>query len=178
MAEAGYLAVARFAKPHGLKGEAILFVLAGRAEAILVPGRVLTPLDAQGRRSRAPLTVERARPYHRRWLVKFEGIDERTPLEAWGQVTLGIPDDGEPVDPADDGTGPLRDHEVPGATVLAGGKVIGTARQVLDVPGGPLLVVDGDGREHLIPYRPPILVETVRARREIVVDPPPGLLEL
>jgi 16S rRNA processing protein RimM len=175
MAEAGYLAVARFAKPHGLKGEAIVFVLTGPAEEILVPGRVLTPLDGAGRPAGAPLTVERARPYHRRWLVKFDGIDERTPLESWPQVTLGIPDPGKP---ADDGTGPLRDHEVPGASVLANGRVIGMARQVLDVPGGPLLVVDGDGREYLIPYRPPILVETVRARREIVVDPPPGLLEL
>jgi len=174
-AEAGYLAVARFAKPHGLKGEAVLFVLTAQAEEILVPGQVLTPLDGAGRPGGVPLTVERARPYHRRWLVKFEGIDERTPLESWPQVTLGVPHRGEP---ADDGTGPLRDHEVPGASVLVNGRVIGTARQVLDVPGGPLLVVDGDGREYLIPYRPPILVETVRARREIVVDPPAGLLEL
>ena len=34
------------------------------------------------------------------------------------------------------------------------------------------------GWEYLIPYRAPILVETVRERREIIVDPPPGLLEL
>lgn len=175
MAEASYLAVARFARPHGLKGEAIAFVLTGQADAVLVPGRVLTPLGADGRPAGTPLTIERARPYHRRWLIKFAGIDERTPLESWPQVTWGIPDAG---DPEDDGTGPLRDHEVPGATVLADGKAIGTARQVLHVPGGPLLVVEGEGKEHLIPYRPPILVETVRARREIVVDPPPGLLEL
>jgi 16S rRNA processing protein RimM len=175
MAEASYLAVARFARPHGLKGEAIVFVLTKRAEAVLVPGQALTPLDAAGRPAGASLMVERARPYHRRWLLKFEGIDERTPLESWPQLTLGVPDQG---DPTDDGTGPLRDHEVPGASVLAHGRVIGTVRQVLEVPGGPLLVVDGDGREYLIPYRPPILVETVRERREIVVDPPPGLLEL
>lgn len=175
MAGASYLAVARFAKPHGLRGEAIVFVLTTQAERVLVPGLVLTPLGVNGCPSGAPLTIERARPYHRRWLLKFQGIDERTPLESWPQVTLGIPDDG---DPADDGTGPLRDHEVPGASVLAHGKVIGTAREVLFVPGGPLLLVEGHGREHLIPYRPPILVATARARREIVVDPPPGLLEL
>jgi 16S rRNA processing protein RimM len=173
MAEAGYRPVARFAKPHGLKGEAIVFVLTGQAEEVLVAGRVLTPLDDAGRPAGAPLTIERARPYQRRWLLKFAGLDERTPLEAWPPVTLGIPD-AEP----DDGTGPLRDHEVPGALVRARGRVIGTARQVLHVPGGPLLVVDGDGREYLIPYRPPILVEAARARREIVIDPPPGLLEL
>jgi 16S rRNA processing protein RimM len=174
MAEAGYRPVARFAKPHGLRGEAIVFVLTGQPEAVLVPGRVLTPLGEDGRPSGAPLVIERARPYQRRWLLKFAGIGERTPLESWPPVTLGVAEAGD----ADDGTGPLRDHEVPGATVLARGRVIGTARQVLDVPGGPLLVVDGDGREYLIPYRPPILVDTVRARREILLDPPPGLLEL
>jgi 16S rRNA processing protein RimM len=175
MAEAGYLAVARFAKPHGLKGEAVVFVLTSRADEFLVPGQVLTPLDAAGRPAGAPLTVEQARPYHRRWLVKFAEVQERTPLESWPQVVLGVPDPGPP---PDDGTGPLRDHEVPGAAVLAHGRRIGTARKILDVPGGPLLVVEGDGREHLIPYRPPILVDTVRARREIIVDPPAGLLEL
>lgn len=175
MADAGYLPVARFAKPHGLKGEAIVFVLIEQADAVLVPGRVLTPVDAEGRAAGSPLTLQRARPYHRRWLLKFEGIDERTPLESWRHVTFGIPREDAP---GDDGSGALRDHEVPGATVVADGRVIGTARAVLQVPGGPLLVVDGDGKEHLIPYRAPILVATDRERREILIDPPAGLLEL
>lgn len=175
MAEASYRVVARFAKPHGLKGEAIIFVLTGEGEAALVEGQTLTPVDADGRSVAPALTIERARPYNRRWLLKFAGIDERSAVEALRGVSFGVPD---VPDPTDDGSGPLREHEVPGATVIAQGRVIGTARHLWKVPGAPLLVVDGDGREYLIPYRPPILVETVRARREIVVDPPPGLLEL
>jgi 16S rRNA processing protein RimM len=175
MAEAGYRVVARFAKPHGLKGEAIIFVLTEEGEAALVEGQTLTPVDADGRPVAPALTIERARPYHRRWLLKFAGIDERSAVEALRGVAFGVPD---VPDPADDGSGPLREHEIPGATVIARGRVIGTVRHLWKVPGAPLLVVDGDGREYLIPYRPPILVETVRARREIVVDPPPGLLDL
>jgi len=173
-AAARYRPVARFAKPHGLKGEAIVFALTEQAEAVLVPGQVLTPIDAAGMSTAPALTVERARPYHRRWLVKFVGVDERTPLEQWPQVTFGVPVTEE-VDVAE---GPLRAEEVAGAAVLVAGREIGKARQVLDIPGGPLLVVDGAGREHLIPYRSPILVSTDRTRREIVIDPPPGLLEL
>jgi ribosomal 30S subunit maturation factor RimM len=41
-----------------------------------------------------------------------------------------------------------------------------------------LLMVDVDGREVLVPFRPPILVAVDRERREISIDPPPGLLEL
>jgi len=175
MAEASYRLVARFAKPHGLKGEAVVFVPMREAEALLVAGKTLTPIDADGRPTAPALTIEQARPYHRRWLLKFVGVDERTALESWYGTAFGVPD---VPDPTDDGSGPLREHEIPGATVLARGQVIGTVRQVLQIPGGPMLVVDGGGREYLIPYRPPILVETDRARREIVVDPPPGLLEL
>ena len=174
MAAARYRPVARFAKPHGLKGEAILFVLTEQPEEVFVPGQALTPIDADGAPSGTVLTMERARPYHRRWLVKFAGVDERTPLETWPKMTFGVPiTEGEVV-----AEGPLRADEVPGAAVMVAGREIGRARQLLDVPGGPLLVVDGPEREHLIPYRPPILVETDRVRREIVIDPPPGLLEL
>lgn len=176
MADARYQVVARYAKPHGLKGEAIVFVVTRQAEEVFVPGRVLTPVDADGRAVAPPVTVERARPYHRRWLLKFEGLDDRTALERWPRVALGIP---EPVPVVEAITpGPLADHELPGAAVIVAGREIGRARQVMDVPGGPLLVVDGNGREHLIPYRAPILVATDRVRREITIDPPPGLLEL
>jgi 16S rRNA processing protein RimM len=176
MAEARYQVVARYAKPHGLKGEAIVFVVTRQAEDVFVPGQVLTPVDEDGRAVAPPVIVERARQYHRRWLLKFRGIDERTALERWPQVALGIP----VPEAAEDATtpGPLADHEVPGAAVIAAGREIGRARQLLEVPGGPLLVVDGDGREHLIPYRAPILVATDRVRRQITIDPPPGLLEL
>jgi 16S rRNA processing protein RimM len=49
---------------------------------------------------------------------------------------------------------------------------------LIPVPGGSLLAVDVEGREVLLPYRPPILVRVDRERREIEIDPPAGLLEL
>ena len=44
--------------------------------------------------------------------------------------------------------------------------------------GAALVVVDGGGREHLIPFRAPIVTRLDRAARRIEVDLPPGLLEL
>lgn len=172
--EAGYLAVARFAKPHGLKGEAIVYVLTDRPDEVFVAGRRLVPVDQAGRAVAGALIIERARPYHRRWLLKFEGIDERTPLERWGQLALGI-SPGELGPPAHGG---LAAHEVAGAAVTQRGRRVGTALGLVPVPGGMLLMVDVDGREVLVPFRPPILVAVDRERREISIDPPPGLLEL
>jgi 16S rRNA processing protein RimM len=171
MAEARYRPVARFAKPHGLKGEAVVFVLTEHPEEVFVPGRELTPLDVVGAPDGPALTLEGGRAYHRRWLLKFRGIDDRAPLETRRGVVFGIPEGGESAEE-------LAAHEVAGATVVAAGRVVGVVREVLALPGGPMLVVTGHGREHLIPYRAPILVGTSRARREITIDPPAGLLEL
>jgi 16S rRNA processing protein RimM len=169
-----YRPVARFVKPHGLKGEAVVFVLTEQADEVFVPGRTLTPVDAEGQPAAPAMTVERARPFHRRWLLKFRGVDERTPLEQWPPMVFAVP----VTDAEEAREGPLRGDEVAGAAVIVEGREVGRARQLLDVPGGPLLVVDGEHGEHLVPYRPPILVTTDRVRREIVIDPPPGLLEL
>jgi len=79
--EAAYLGVARFRKPHGLKGDAVVWVLTDDPETVLVAGRLLTPVDDDGNPIGDPLEIERARPYHRTWLVKFEGVDDRGVLE-------------------------------------------------------------------------------------------------
>jgi 16S rRNA processing protein RimM len=172
--EAGYLAVARFSKPHGLKGEALVFVLTDQPEQVFVSGRVLMPLDAAGRPAGRGWTIERARSYHRRWLIKFAGLDDRTPLERWGPIAFGIPSSDVPPGPA----GAFAAHEVPGVAVMRAGERVGTATGLIPVPGGSLLAVDVAGREVLVPFRPPILVRVDRERREIEIDPPAGLLEL
>lgn len=65
-----------------------------------------------------------------------------------------------------------------GAAVTRRGERVGTALGLVPVPGGTLLSVDLGGREALVPFRAPILVRVDRERREIEIDPPPGLLEL
>ena len=173
--EAPCLAVARFQKPHGLKGEAIIFPLTDEPEAVFVPGRQLLPVDDEGHPVGEAIEVERARPYHRRWLFKFRGMDDRDALQGWQNRLLGVPV-GELTPPADD---ELYEHEVAGATIEVDGKVVGTGGGLLDIPAGRLLEVRlTDGREVLVPFRPPIVVAVVRATRTIVLDPPAGLLEL
>lgn len=69
-------------------------------------------------------------------------------------------------------------HQIPGAQVVERGAVIGIARALVGAPGAELLVVETNGREHLIPFRAPILKALDRAGRRIEVGLPPGLLEL
>ncbi len=174
MEESAYLAVARFRKPHGLKGEAVVWVHTDEPDRVLQPGRRLVPVDEGGRPVGEPLEIERSRPYHRQWLLKFRGVDDRSTLERWEQMLLGASRD-ELTPPAAD---ELYLHEVPGTEVVVEGAVIGAAVELLEVPGGLLLAVDVGGREVLVPFRRPIVRAIDRAARRIVLDPPPGLLEL
>ena len=172
--EAPYLAVARFRKPHGLKGDALVWVLTDVPEEVLVAGKILTPVDEAGRPTSEPLEIERGRRYHRGWLLKFRDIADRGALEDWDQVLLGVPES----ELAALGEDEMYEHEVPGASVVAGGEVIGEAKGLLQVPGGTLLSVDVGGKEVLVPFREPILVRVCRAERRIDIDPPAGLLDV
>ena len=175
MAEAAYLAVARFHKPHGLKGEALLWALTNEPDRVLVAGRVLTPLDDEGQPAGAGVTVERARRHHREWLVKFQGFTARDALDGWSKQSLLGVARTELTPPRDD---QLYVHEIPGTPVVVNGRVIGAARELLSGPGGDLLALDLNGRELLVPFRKPIVRKVDRVARVIELDPPPGLLDL
>lgn len=172
--EAAYLAVARFRKPHGLKGDALMWALTDEPESIFTVGREVIPIDEAGSPIGRPLEIERARPYNRSWLVKFKSIDERGVLEEWDQLLIGVAA-AELKAPSDD---EMYLHEIPGADVVARGSSIGKAIAILDIPGGRLLSVDVDGKEVLVPFKKPILVGISRSTRTIEIDPPAGLLDL
>ena len=172
--EAAHLVVARFLKPHGLKGEAVVLPLTDEPEEVFVPGRVLCPVDADGNPVGDPLVIARARPFHRRWLLLFEGLESRAELEQWPQRYLGARA-SELRPPNDD---ELYVHEIPGAVVMEHGVAVAVAKGLVTTPGGDLLVVEREGREQMIPFRPPFLIGVDRQERRINVELPPGLLEL
>ncbi len=58
------------------------------------------------------------------------------------------------------------------------GKKIGSVKDLLCIEDNDLLVVARGKREILIPFTQSICVEVNLKRKEILVDPPEGLLEL
>ncbi len=118
--------------------------------------------------------IQKARPYQRHWLISFEGITDRAVLRSWGAVTLGA-DRSELRAPEE---GEMYLHEIPGSHVVQDGVEIGIVREIVGVPGGSVLVVEHDGKEHLIPFRDPIVKRLDRENRRIDVVLPPGLLDL
>jgi 16S rRNA processing protein RimM len=83
------LAVARLARPHGIRGELSSIVLAplvlDAAELLLAERPLwLRAPDGQAR----PTRVEAVRPHQDRWLIKLKGVDSMTDAEPFRDLDL------------------------------------------------------------------------------------------
>ncbi len=71
------------------------------------------------------------------------------------------------------------DHEVPGFEVVdAEHGVIGVVVQIIDLPSNPLLQIDKDGVEILVPLQKETVRQVDRALKQLHIQSPPGLIEL
>ncbi len=176
MAAPTHLAVGLLKKPHGVKGDVIVFPLTDAPDQVFTVGRTLAVMDAEGRLTGTELLVERSRAYHRAWLLHFKGIDDRNALEALRKRYLAIPV-GE-ARPLSEGEFYL--HELVGLEVVLKDKSpVGSVERVYEAPQGYLLGVRSEsGKEHLVPFRPEVIRRVDRGERRIVITPPEGLLEL
>ena len=170
------LVVGRILRPHGLRGELSVEVRTDDPEKRFAAGSVLGTDPAEA----GPLTVEASRWHSGRLLVRFAGIADRTDAEslrgAW--LTIDVADVPPPEDPDE-----FHDHQLTGLTVVTvSGDVVGTVTDVLHL-GQTLLAVTpaaGTSRraEVLVPFVAAIAVEVDLAGQRLVIDPPPGLLDL
>ncbi|WP_320065245.1 ribosome maturation factor RimM [Micromonospora sp. RTGN7] len=183
------LIVGRIGKPHGLRGEVTVEVRTDEPEARFAPGSVLStepgarppanPAPGLGVPFEVPaeLTVESARWHQERMLVVFEGILERDVAEALRGTLLGVDsaDVAPPEDPEE-----FHDHDLVGlAVVTPTGERLGEVAAIDHAPASDLLVLRRpEGRTALIPFVKAIVSEVDLAGGRVVVDLPPGLLDL
>ena len=108
--------------------------------------------------------------------MQFEGVTDRSGAEGL-RGTLLVVDAATAGDTGDD---EWWDHDLVGLNaVTTDGRSLGTVADVVHVAGPPLLsIVDADAREVLVPFVSEIVPEVDVANGRLVVDPPPGLVEL
>lgn len=169
-----HIVVGRLRKPHGLKGDVAVFPLTDDPAAVFTRGRELWVLDLAGQITAGPLVVAHGRDYHREWLLKFAGIDSRDSLEPHRDRFLAVPEDTLP---------PLADDEIRLADLVGfacrrpSGEPLGLVSNVYELPSGITLEIQGPKREFLLPFRKAFVLETDRAARTLVIEPPEGLLD-
>jgi 16S rRNA processing protein RimM len=157
-----------------LKGECTVFPLTDAPEVVYAKGRSLWLTDVAGSVVAGPLVVARSRPYHREWLVAFDGHPDRSSVEGWHDVLLAAP--VEALDPP--GEGEVYLHELAGFVVEgADGRPLGVVTAAEELPAGVTLEVQGRKREFLLPYRKEFVRLVDRERRRLVVELPDGLID-
>lgn len=170
-----HLAVGLLKKPHGLKGDALVYSLTDHAEAVFRLNRVLAVLDKDGVDTGTTVKLTTCRAYHRAWLLHFEGLDTPEALTALRERYLGIAvGDAAPLE-----DGEFYLHELVGLAVQTAVRApVGVVTAVVEAPQGLLLAVKGETKEHLIPFRAGVVRRVDREARMVTVTPPAGLLDI
>ena len=164
------VAIAKIAKPRGLKGELIADLLTDfpdRFEGLVD----VTAVAENG--ERRELKIEKAWCQNERIVLKFEGVDSVEAAEEWRNAEICVSEsDAVRLESDEFYDWQLADCKV----VTVDGTDLGKVREVMRAGGNENLVVEGE-REYLVPFASSICIEVDIENKKIVVDPPEGLLE-
>ncbi len=166
------LVVGRIGRAHGIRGDVAVDVRTDDPGARFTVGAVLQTDPAPA----GPLTIAALRRHSGRLLIRFEGMADRDAAETLRGTLLMV--DSEDIAPLDD-PDEFHDHELIGLTaVTIGGETVGTVDDVLHNAQDVLVITASAGHEILVPFVAALVPEVDVATGRIVLDPPPGLLDL
>lgn len=153
-------------KPHGLAGEVYVVVISDDPHRF-DPGAMLHHVDGR------TLTVEVARAHGGRFLVKFSGVDSREAAESIRGALYVPSSQARALEPDE-----FWHDDLVGCTVVDGeGSDIGTVSGVVAGPSQDLLEVTTHAGPRLVPLVKAIVTRIDPDARQIVLDPPEGLLD-
>ena len=171
------LLVARIGKPHGLRGEVTVQTHTDDPEARFVPGTSYETRAAAGSGVPRSLTLSSARLHQQTWLLGFEEIPDRTGAESLRGTRLFI--DAEATVAEDEDDAWYEDELVGLAAVDPVGATLGEVTGLRTGAAQDQLVLRlANGSEALVPFVEAIVPEVDVEAGRVVVDAPPGLLEL
>ncbi|SDO71744.1 16S rRNA processing protein RimM [Pedococcus dokdonensis] len=173
------LLVARIGKPHGLRGEVTVQTHTDDPEARFAPGVSYATEAAPGSGVPRALTLRTARLHQKTWLLGFEEIPDRTGAESLRGTRLFIDAEAAAESTDDDDEGWYEDELVGLAAVDPAGATLGEVTGLRTGSAQDQLVLRlTGGAEALVPFVEAIVPEVDVEGGRVVVDAPPGLLEL
>ena len=171
-----FVILGHVARAHGVHGALIVTPYTQDPQVIL-DGRHLELLSPDGL-ERRPAASLKGKEAAQGLIVKIKNVTTREAASALKGWRLGIPRRYLP-EPAED--------EVYWADLLglqvfdAQGRELGRVARLMEAGAGLILVLDSalaPGQELLLPYQEEFVVSLEPAEGRLVLDPPPGLLEL
>ena len=171
-----WLSVGKIVGVQGLQGELRVNPASDFPERFMAPG----PRWLRSRKGGEPTEIQlkkgRQLPGKALFVVRFEGIDNRSAAEALvGQELLVSADDRPELA---EGEFHLLDLVGLEARLKADGPAIGTVSDLISGGNDLLEITTADGRKLLIPFVKAIVPEVQLEKGWLLLTPPPGLLEL
>lgn len=155
-----------------------MWLLTDHPEQVFTVGAALHPAGPDDRTPDPVMPVLRVgsvRPFRRGLLVGFEGVQDRSGAETLRDRYLLKPF-GE-IEPAADDE--LFYHEILGMRVeTPAGEPLGVVVELYELQPAHMLEVRGPTGMRLIPFTSRVVVSVDRVARQMVIDPPAGLLDL
>jgi 16S rRNA processing protein RimM len=171
------LLVARIGRPHGLRGEVTVQVHTDVPERRLAPGTRLATEAPPGSGVPRELTVATSRLHRSIWLVGFEEVPDRTGAEGLRGTRLLLDETVAEEEPEDEDS--WYEKDLVGLTAFDPlGEPIGEVTELRTGPQDQLVLRLPDGHEALVPFVHAIVPTVDVEGGRVVVDAPPGLLDL
>ena len=170
--------IARIGKPHGLLGEVTVQLHTDEPERRLAVGAEIATEAGSGSGVPRVLTVRSTRVHNGVWLVAFAEIPDRTGAESLRGTRLVV--DSADVLPAPDEDDVFTEEQLRGLAVVdPSGTVLGEVGGLeLGAAQDRLVILLPDGREAQVPFVAALVPEVDLEGHRVVVDAPPGLLDL
>jgi 16S rRNA processing protein RimM len=171
-AQPTFIAIARIARTRGNRGEVLADLYTDFPDRFNLLREVWLESDAGHRQL---VTLESSWEHKGRRVFKFAGTNDISSAEAYVGFWIKVP--ASQAMPLPEGT--YFDHDLIGCAVDdTGGNRIGIVEEVLHIGGNNCLVVRGLDREFLIPAVASICINISTEKKQILVDPPEGLMDL
>jgi 16S rRNA processing protein RimM len=170
--QSSFIAIARIARTRGNRGEVLADLYTDFPDRFNNLEEVWLEFST-GHRIR--MRIEESWEHKGRRVLKFAGIDDIGAAEAFVGCWVQVPVEQAVKLPE----GTYFDHDLVGCLVRdTRGNELGVVHEVLRIAGNSQLVVKGPDREYLIPAVDSICIQISIAGKQILIDPPEGLMDL
>ncbi len=164
--------VARIGRPQGVRGEVTIEVRTDAPEERFVAGSTLVTDPPE----RGPVRIAAARQHGSAWVLSIEGIEDRPAAETLRNTLLLVPAAARPrLDQVDE----FYDDQLVGLRAVdPQGSDLGEVSRISHLARDLLVIRRPSGAELLVPFVSAIVTEVDLEGGRLIVDPPPGLLDL
>lgn len=168
----GYFYLGKIAKLHGYKGEVSLFLDVTNPSDYNKLERVFVDVDGV----LIPFFIDQLKPKNKGFVaVKFQDVNDENAAKKLLKKSIYLPDNE--LSELDETS--FYDHEISGFKVFDEVKgYIGIADTVIDLVSNPLMRIEFEGKEILIPIFDGLISKVDRNKREIHIQAPEGLIDL